>query len=318
MSRRFSKVLLQEDPRRSVRPFKLRETDPRTGAEVLRVRSPMPSRGAHDAIEEGDASSGFVSPPAADRINRAPAEMLESARYQEHAFRWTPAEVNAAAAAGARVFEIARWHVPARCLGILDHIDTHFGVTLLTEDRNPLDIGINLPWQPWLHEVLGLRLRWWLRVESRRELEETAAVALVSSAELPGAALPELPTWNDQRFGFNYHGRRPLRICLPELSCARLFVGAESMEPPALMKSSSPFAISRVAVQRAGLFQGLNADLPSLQVSASALAEPLEGEPRAAAAAAAEEGPSFAGRLIGTIQLYRDNPAALEAARRGL
>jgi hypothetical protein len=317
MTKRFAKVLLQEDPRRAVRPLAKRHTDPRTGAEVLRVRSAMPSRGTHDAIEEGEASSSFVARPQSEMVNRAPAELLESARYQEHAFRWTPAMVNALT--GESILEIARWHVPARHLGILDHIDTHFGVTLLTDDRNPLDIGINLPWQPWLHEVLGLRLRWWLRLEARRELEERSPVALFSPNELPGAALPELPTWTDQRFGWNYHGRRPLRILILEQTALRLFVGAES-QPAALMKSSSssPFAFTRDAIQRAALFQGLNADLPPYSMAAEVVSEPLEGELRAAAAAEAEEGPSFAGRLIGTIQLYRDNPGAIEAARRGL
>lgn len=323
MGKRFSKVLLQEDPRRAVRPFIRRDTDPRTGAEVLRVRSAMPSRGTHNAIEEGEASSSFVPRPEVDRINQAPAELLESARYQEHAFRWTPAMVNALTG-GETVLEIARWHVPARHLGILDHIDTHFGITLVTEDRTPLDIGINLPWQPWLHEVLGLNLRWWLRLEARRELEERSPVALFSPAELPGTALPELPTWNDQRFGWNYHGRRPLRICILEQTALRLFVGSESPpRPPAMLpmmtpSSSSPFAFSRSAVQAAALYQGLNADLPPYSPAAAIAEEPLEGEPLAAAIAEPEEGPSFAGRLIGTIQLYRDNPGAIEAARRGL
>lgn len=319
MGKRFAKVLLQEDPRRAVRPLAKRHTDPRTGAEVLRVRSAMPSRGTHDAIEDGEASSSFVARPQSEMINRAPSELLESARYQEHAFRWTPAEVNALT--GESILEIARWHVPARHLGILDHIDTHFGVTLLTEDRTPLDIGINLPWQPWLHEVLGLNLRWWLRLEARRELEERSPVALFSPAELPGSALPELPTWSDQRFGWNYHGRRPLRILILEQTALRLFVGAESKPRPGdIMKSSSssPFAFSRAAVQAAALYQGLNAELPRSPASAEIAVEPLEGEIRAAAVAAPEEGPSFAGRLIGTIQLYRDNPGAIEAARRGL
>jgi len=316
---------MQVDPRKAVLPLLKKHTDPRRGEEVLRVRSPMPSRGRHLPLELEDSSSGFVAPPRRDAINGAPAERLESARYQEHMFRWTPAMVNAAAAAGARVFEIARWHVPARHLGILDHIDTHFGVTILTDDRNPLDIGIDLPWQPWLHEVLGLGLRWWLRLESRRELEELGPVALNTPEDLPGAALPELPTWNDQRFGWNYHGRRPLRILVEEQSALRLFVGAETVPPMAgaemktTSSSTNALGFSRDDLERVALFMGANSALPSSASTAAIAAEPLEGEvPKAAAAAVAEEGPSFAGRLIGTIQLYRDNPGAIEAARRGL
>ena len=325
MGERFRRFLLQIDPRKAVQPFLRQRTDPRTAEEVLRVRSPMTSRGYHLPLELEDTSADFRAPPKRDAINGAPGERLESARYQEHMFRWTPAMVNAAAAAGARVFEIARWHVPARHLGILDHIDTHFGVTILTDDRNPLDIGIDLPWQPWLHEVLGLGLRWWLRLESRRELEELGPVALTTPDDLPGAALPELPTWNDQRFGWNYHGRRPLRILIEEQSSLRLFVGAETVPPPAAAaamtttsSSTNALGFSRDDLERVALFMGMNADLPSVTSTAAIAAEPLEGVPRAAAAAVAEEGPSFAGRLIGTIQLYRDNPGAIAAARRGL
>lgn len=330
MGTHFPEFVYLDDPMANPDHDRDARTDPRDPAEVLTVRSPVRARKRHLAVVPGSVSDRFVAPPASERFNRAPAELLENARYHEHGFRWTAAAIGSLVTQS--IVEIARWHVPARHLGIIDHIDTHLGLTLEIGADPPafLDLAIDLPWQPWLHEVLGLTLRWWLRVEAQREIEEVAAVALNTVNELPGSPLPELATWTDQRFGYNYHGKRPLRILIPERTTVRLFVGADDRPRPppgggdVLAKVAgglSSLYVSEDRIRSSGLLEALNLKIPSPAAPESGEEIDLEMiamETAAAAAAEQQAGFNVAGRIIGTIQFYRDNPAALEAARRGL
>lgn len=293
------------DPMTTVDPTKGGMEDPRSDPASLLVRPHVNRRGRAPAVVIEDIPEELrPAPPRAEDINRSLVEALESARYHEHGFRW---DANAVAAVRVgTIFEIARWRVPARHVGILDHIDTHFGLTIAISEENFLDIALDLPWQPWLHEVLGVKLRWWLRVESTRNLEEPSPVVLVDPSELPGTPFFELPTWSDQRFGYNYHGRRPLRLLVPERSTVRLFFGLEM--PPEEDKAASSRSVSLdiKALYSSGALSAIGAQLP-------------EGwSPETKALDVGSSGPSFAGRIIGTIQAYKDNPGAVEAARRGL
>jgi len=327
MATAFPELVYLEDPMANPDHDRAARTDPRDPAEVIPVRSPVRARKPHLAVVPGSVSDRFRAPPEAERLNRAVAELLENARYHEHGFRWTAAAILTLTTQ--QIVEIARWHVPARHLGIIDHIDTHIGLTLEVGEATFLDIAIDLPWQPWLHEVLGLSLRWWLRLEAERDIEEITAVALNSEYELPGSALPELATWTDQRYGFNYHGRRPLRILVPEKTTARLFVGAEGRppRPPPIGEmvigsgggGTSRLQITDAQIRATGIFPTFGMAPPGPpELLTEGFAEGFKLSAMASEVQQQAAGMNLAGRIIGTLQFYRDNPAALEAARRGL
>jgi len=298
--------------------------DPRTAGEVLTMRPKLKGRGRRAVVPEW--SSAWPPPPAREEINRSIVERLESARYQEHGFRWSAANLDTLPA-WASALELARWRVPARHLGIVDHIDTHLGLSIPTEGGPDLELALDLPWQPWLHEIL-IHLRWWLRLESIRA-EEELEPAIATAYSMPGAPLLELNTWTDQRFAFNYHGRRPLRLLIPEQTVLRLFVGPDPYyvppTPPIISAASSPSSpSSSPAWPRLTYSAALERGLLDLLRVSSGQAGGVDASAvvaRAAVAAAAEEERNIinlAGRIIGTIQFYRDNSFAIEAARRGL
>jgi len=137
--------------------------------------------------------------------------------------------------------------------------------------------------------------------------------------ELPGYACPELSTWNDQRFGWAYHGRQPLRLLVPEGHTARLFCGLEFKPAPeggdVLAKSEE-----RSAFWRDPKSPGAQAAIQVVAPGFLSPVPPVEGaEARAAIMSEIDDsGIALAGRLIGTIQTYRESRLATEAARRGL
>lgn len=280
-------------------------------------------------------------PAPAEKGARSPEPYGESAHYREHSFRWRARDLNALAP-GYDVIEIARWHCPNGHVGIISSIATHLGLSiLLAEGDTPipqtLEIGLNLPWQPWLYTVLGVPFRWWLRLESQRENVELYPVALRGVGELPGQPFPELSTWNDLRFGWEYHGREPIRLIVPEGHTVRLFVGLDSQafDP----RSSS--LVAKASKKTAQLSASLPARSdfwidPTTPEAQQAIAVASQGaiEPETLAALATssatrttdvkavvrpdDNGLTVAGRLIGTIQTYRVSRNATEAVRRGL
>jgi hypothetical protein len=309
--------------------------DDRTTAfpDLLSVVAADPERIEYDKLNTQDpASPAAVFPPPdvpdptigspspTENPRRGPESYPESAVYKEQSFRWRARDINALSP-DFSVFEIARWHCPNGHLGIISSIATHFAISAAIEGSDPpayLEIALDVPWQPWLMEIFGIPFRWWLRFEPQRERVELAPVVLRSWQELPGYACPELPTWNDQRFAWCWHGPQPLRLLVPEGHTARLFFGAEFRPAPdsgdmakgakhgALwIDPTSPAAQSAIQV----VAPGFPSPVP-----------PAEGaEPKAAIMSEINDsGLAAAGRLIGTIQTYRESRLATEAARRGL
>jgi len=292
--------------------------DPRDGAQVF----------PPDAIPFPEVAE----PSPAEKTARSPEPYGESAHYREHSFRWRARDLNALAP-GYNVIEIARWHCPSGHVGIISSIATHLGLSILLADEDTpipqtLEIGLNLPWQPWLYTVLGVPFRWWLRLESQREHVELYPVALRGVGELPGQPFFELSTWNDLRFGWEYHGREPIRLIVPEGHTVRLFVGldTQAFNPrSSLAKNAAslparsdfwidpttPEAQQAIAVSSQGAIEPkmLAAIMPSsskIAASSKAVVKPDDN------------GLTVAGRLIGTIQMYRVSRNATEAVRRGL
>lgn len=293
------------DPER-IEYDKLNRQDPRTSAAVF----PPP--------DVPDPEVG--SPPPPENPRRGPEAYPESATYKEHSFRWRQRDLNVLSP-DFSVVEIARWHCPNGHLGIISSISTYVGLGVPIEGSDPpawLEIGLTLPWQPWIFSVLGLPLRWWLRLEAQRERVELAPVALRAPEELPGYPLPELPTWNDQRFGWCWHGPQPLRLLVPEGHTARLFCGLEFKPPPdggdvlAKLEGRSAFWRDPTSPAAKAAIEIIAPGIP-LPVPAE-LVEPLA----ATRAEIDDSGIGFAGRLIGTLQTYRESRLATEAARRGL
>lgn len=265
------------------------------------------------------------SPSPVENVQRTPEPSAEAATYKEQTCRWRAHDVNSAPA-GAQIFEIARWRCPAGHLGIISAIETHLAISIPIDGAGTLEIALDLPWQPWLHLLFGLPFRWWLRLEDTRAGEELAPVILRGDGELPGHPFPELPTWNDQRFGWHYHGRQPLRLLVPEGHTARLFFGIEG-NPRALALSKAALALggdtpspwkidpNSPAAQKAIAIASQGAIVPSPTPSGDAAIAAAMVEPRAVID---DSGIGFAGRLIGTLQTYRASRNATEAARRGL
>lgn len=297
--------VVSTDPERIVYD-KLNTEDPRTAAAVF----PPP--------DVPDPEIG--SPVPTENPRRGPELYPESSVYKEHSFRWRSRDLNALSP-DFPVVEIARWHCPNGHLGIISSIATHIGINVPIEGSDPpaiLEIALDLPWQPWLYMVLGLPLRWWLRLEDQRERVELAPVFLRSWQELPGYAFPELPTWNDQRFAWCWHGPQPLRLLVPEGHTVRLFCGLESIRPP------SGGAVLAGSETRSAFWRDPKS--PAAQAAIQVVAPgfllpvpPVEGaEFKASIIIEDDSGISLAGRLIGTIQTYRESRLATEAARRGL
>lgn len=263
----------------------------------------------------------IASPSPRENPRRGPESYAEAATYKEHSFRWRSRDLNALSP-DFSVVEIARWHCPAGHLGIISSIATHVGINAPIEGSDPpavLEIAFDLPWQPWILQVFGIPFRWWLRLEPQKELVELAPVFLRSWQELPGYAFPELPTWNDQRFGWAYHGDQPLRLLVPEGHTARLFCGLEFTIPPDV---GDVLAASekRSAFWRDPKSPGAQAAIQIVAPGFPPYVPPAEGVALAAATRAVidDSGIALAGRLIGTIQSYRESRLATEAARRGL
>lgn len=306
--------------------------------DVLSTRDPLDVdhyRGARE--DPRDAAAVFPPPDVPDPVVRSPSRSENVARppeptaeasiYKEHSFRWRARDINLVPA-DSRVFEIARWRCPSGHLGIISAIATHLAVSIPIEDsENPgafLEIGLNLPWQPWLHNIFGLPLRWWLRLELTRDREELSPVVLRGPHELPGYAFPELPTWTDQRFAWHWHGREPLRLLVPESHTARLFFGLD------LVPVRPPVGDMKIeGTRRSALWIDPNSDAAkrAIAIASQGAIEPTQPS---AAPAIAEEGAvkglsepddsglAIAGRLIGTLQTYRASKDAIEAARRGM
>ncbi len=295
------------DPER-IEYDKLNREDPRTREAVF----PPP--------DVPDPQVASPSPPENPR--RGPESYPESAVYKEHSFRWRSRDLNELSP-DFSVVEIARWHCPSGHLGIISSIATHLGINVPIDDPlNPgaiLEIALDVPWQPWLYQVFGLPFRWWLRLEAQRERVELAPVFLRSPDELPGYPFPELPTWNDQRFAWCWHGPQPLRLLVPEGHTARLFCGLEFKPAPeggdVLAKSEK-----RSAFWRDPKSPAAQAAIQVVAPGFPSPVPPVEGaEARAAVMAEIDDsGIAIAGRLIGTIQTYRESRLATEAARRGL
>jgi hypothetical protein len=305
--------------------------------DLLSVVAADPERIMYDELNTQDpASPAAVFPPPdvpdpeigspspTENPRRGPESYPESAVYKEHSFRWRSRDLNALSP-DFSVVEIARWHCPNGHLGIISSIATHLGINIPLEDSDPpaiLEIALDLPWQPWIMQLFGLPFRWWLRLEDQREGVELAPVFLRSWQELPGYACPELPTWTDQRFGWCYHGPQPLRLLVPEGHTARLFCGLE--EKPA----SSGGTIAKGERKHGALW--VDPTSPGAQAAIQIVAPGFPPYvPPAAAAEGADpsaaimseiddSGIAIAGRLIGTLQTYRESRLATEAARRGL
>lgn len=310
----FPDILGTGDPL-AIEHDRLNREDPREASEVFpREAVPLPE---------------VETPSPIENVKRTPDPFAESAMYKEHGFRWRARDMNSLPA-DASIVEIARWRCPAGHVGIVSHVATHFAIAIDVDETNPdspvLEIGLNLPNQPWLHDILPLgdppgsaRLRWWLRLESRREREQLAAVWLRGASELPGQPFPELATWTDQRFAWHWHGREPLRLLVPEAHTLRLFVGLDQdPRPPsggemiAKLGTGSKFAID---VHGKAATSAIAVAAPDLPFEPS----PTSSEARAEARASIEDtGVTVAGRLIGTLQTYREARAAIEAVRRGL
>jgi len=310
-------------------------SDERTAfPDLLSVVATDPERIEYDRLNKQDpASEAAVFPPPdcpipeigspspTENPRRGPELYPESATYKEHSFRWRSRDLNALSP-DFSVVEIARWHCPNGHLGIISSIATHLGINIPIEGSDPpaiLEIALDLPWQPWIMQVLGLPLRWWLRLEDQRERVELAPVFLRGPYELPGYACPELSTWNDQRFGWAYHGRQPLRLLVPEGHTARLFCGLDHKPTPeggdVLAKSEK-----RSSFWRDPKSPGAQAAIQIVAPGFLSPVPPVEGaEARAAIMSEIDDsGIALAGRLIGTIQTYRESRLATEAARRGL
>ena len=305
--------------------------------DLLSVAVPDPQRIEHDRlckVDPGTAAAVFPRPDVPDpaigspspRENprRGPEPYPESAVYKEHSFRWRSRDLNALSP-DFIVFEIARWHCPAGHLGIISSIATHVGINVPIEGSDPpavLEVALDLPWQPWILQLFGIPFRWWLRLEPKKELVELAPIVLRAPAELPGYAFPELPTWNDQRFGWDYHGAQPLRLLVPEGHTARLFVGAE-YKPEVVIGDSLAKSERRSGIWVDPKSPGAQAAIQIVAPGFPPYVPPApiaEGaEPAAAIMSEIDDsGLSVAGRLIGTIQSYRESRLATEAARRGL
>jgi len=280
-------------------------------------------RGASAVFPPPDVPLPEVATPSgAENWKRTPEPYPESAIYKEASFRWRSRDLNALSP-DFSIVEIARWRCPSGHLGIISSIATHLGINISTNDpENPgavLEIALDLPWQPWIWQVFGIPFRWWLRLEDTRDREELAPVTLRDAYELPGYAFPELPTWNDQRFGWAYHGLQPLRLLVPESHTVRLFCGMESRRP--MIGGDSSKEIARSAFHVDPLSFGAQA---AIQIVAPGF-PPFGASEKAAAEAAAavsseidDNGIAIAGRLIGTLKTYRASRGATEAARRGL
>jgi hypothetical protein len=300
--------------------------------DLLSVAVPDPRRIEHDRLcklDPGTPAAVFPPPDVPDppigspspRENprRGPEPYPESAVYKEHSFRWRARDLNQLSP-DFSVIEIARWHCPSGHLGIISSIATHLGLSIPIDDSDPpaaLEIALDLPWQPWIMQLLGLPLRWWLRLEPQKELVELAPITLRRPEELPGYPFPELPTWNDQRFGWAYHGTQPLRLLVPEGHTARLFVGLEY--------TPRPEDLAKLADERRSSFwrdpksTGAQAAIQVVAPGFPPFAAAEGGESKAAIKAVIDDsGIGMAGRLIGTIQSYRESRLATEAARRGL
>jgi hypothetical protein len=320
-------------------------TDDRTAfPDLLSVVAADPERINYDRLCKLDPATAeavfpppdvpdpeVVSPAPTENPRRGPESYPEAATYKEHSFRWRSRDLNALSP-DFSVVEIARWHCPNGHLGIISSIATHLGINLPIEDSDPpavLEIALDLPWQPWIVQLLGLPLRWWLRLEAQRERVELAPVVLRSPAELPGYPFPELPTWNDQRFGWAYHGLQPLRLLVPEGHTARLFCGLEFKPEGGDGGGGDPEILSGKLPRRSSFWRDPKSPgaQAAIQVVAPGFPPSVESAPIAAdglepaAAIMAEiddSGIAIAGRMIGTIQTYRESRLATEAARRGL
>jgi len=313
--------------------------------------SDWPSRGKIDPgelVPEGSTTDQFVAPPPEEIASRSPADLFKSTRYQDRQFRWT-GERMAKLPANIRVIEIARWPVPAGHLGIISYIGTHIGIQITTEGFSG-EIGINLPWEPWLHEIIfnNPGLRFWLRWQSTPHIEPREAEFYGSYYDLPGQPFAELPTWTDQRFGYGWSGRETLRLLVPEDSLVRLYVGADRICIPCETHEDCPRGwkcidgccepgapsdflpggaldpeAEAVKVSTPGRGIGSPRTVPAWLLQKLAASSPASSGAIAAEAAGALADPSpitptFAGRIVGTLQAYRENDNAIESARRGL
>ena len=313
-------------------------TEDRTAfPDLVPPRKPL-TKDYHRELEKDAREDAEVFPPPAvprpelqapspqENVRRTPEPAGEAAIYKEHSFRWRARDLNALSA-DFTIFEIARWSCPAGHLGIISAIATHLGINAVLEGSDPpavLEIALDLPWQPWIYQLFGLPFRWWLRLEATKKLDEATPITLRGPYELPGYAFPELPTWNDQRFGWHYHGPQPLRLLVPEDHTVHLFCGLEYV-PESGGDVVEP-EISAPTPRRSALY--VDPASPGAQAAIQIVAPgfpPFDtriqvGEVRDAAIMSEidNNGLAIAGRLIGTLQTYRMSRNAIEASRRGL
>jgi len=310
----FPEFTIVPDPLTEADHARAWRIDPRTAEEVI----PTP-------VPPASASSLFVPPSQAEDRLAPPEEQPQAAQYHEHGFRWSAYDIEVANTGGnvAAFLEVSRWKVPDGCFGVISHIDTHFGlsVAVLEDDGRivPNEISFDVPEQPFLlNSLYGLvygnymggfstaqsGVRWILRLESNGRTEEGAPRGVANSFALPGAPYLPLAEWRDMRFAWG-RSREPLRLLVPEGHTARLFVGPDVR--PGAAEQTLVMTVADVA--GTSTFQNV---IVLLGIPWSELALAL------VPAYLRVNMTNVAGRIVGTIQSYRDNPEARRLARRGL
>lgn len=293
--------LLEQDHTRDNR------IDPRLASEVL----PFAADLASDRFRAESNEAG----------RRPPVDGPASMRYVESSFKWSAAEVGAKILLGySTYFELARFFVPPGCFGVIDHIDTHFGLSIPVDEDLPVrvcptEISFDRPEQPYLIESLyslkyggwnvATGVRWLLRLVSKRAQDPGAPQTAFRYQGMSGQTFPDLAEWYDQRFAWG-RTREPLRLLVPEDHTVELWVGSRS---DALAVTEETLSLDSVEILGTHTFKNilnqLGSPLANMDLTIAI------GYERANLV-------NVAGRLIGTVQPYRDNPAALANSTRGL
>jgi hypothetical protein len=273
-------------------------------------------------------------PITAQQMDNQPAhEKGRGLLRQDFHFRWPTYAMNLLPFA-ANVIEIARFHVPAGHVGFITTIWTSV-VAWLGEGGQPFPISLNLPLTPWVFELLGLRLRYWLRLEGTRQLEPILPIVLATANELPGHPFEPQPTWTDNRYSWGWN-HPPFKLFVPERMTLRLFVGADLQcnrynpcpdgyrcklgecipNPTDEMKAAGlPKPMKWVTTEQLEWTARALQDVPTPGAARVSVAA-LEGAAAAAiGSVAGQSGIELAGRLAGYTQSYADNIAATENSR---